>query len=544
MMKKIIYIFLGLCLSLTGCLHDETTGAHLDISEFSTMVEDSVVYATTAEVLELDADKIVKQSVPDCPVEYTWSVGIIKSWNTTMNFWEVDSLSVISHDRVLKYQFKDLKKHLLRLKVTNEYTACIQYFIVDVTSSYDEGPVVFSQDEQGHGMFSFLNCPKGVDTLLTRKAADFKYVTGVQDPILDEDIVDFAFYSGNQKYPDYGNQHLYLLSKKNKAAYAIDHYSLTTIPDAVYHFSKTPLNLSLHWHSDNKDGNHDLFAFTEDGDVISYCCKFNMEIEPTVFDTVAGWDRTTIGGSRSSGDSKQLADIRWLYNDKTSTVYGMWANDMQKSESWNPRKNMNDYIGPYTFNGEDIITAYYGKSYKDWGSYISNEVYVITRLKSNPKKYMMHIWYGVGWGTNFVYTSEKPNDSYPFDRNDISMDKTTRVLSLPENNAKIYHNGKKVFNIVNIAYPFEASAKSSAQVFDLSTINPNAEITDICLFVRKEKGENANKHYVFVATYDPTSAEEKKGSVYVLAADHLDNVVAKYENVAYKPLRIYYKNRL
>ncbi len=542
MMKRIIYIFLCLYLSLTGCLNDETTGAHLDISEFSTTLEDTLFYATSAETFKLDASKFIKQSIPDCPLEYTWSVGKIKSWNTTDKFWEIDSLSVISNEPVLMYRFKVLGKHLLRLKVTNQYTAYIQYFILNITSSYDEGPIVFSQDDEGHGMFSYLNCPQGIDTLFTRSAADFKYVTGTDEPILNEDIVDFAFYSGNQKYPDFNNQHLYLLSRKNKAAYAIDHYSLTTIPESVCQFSKTPLNLTLHWHSDVKDGNHDLFVFTEDGDVLSYCCPFRMEMKPVAFDTVSGWDRATVGGSRTSEDSKQLADILWLYNDKTSTIYGMWANDIYETMNGN---KINDYLGPYTFEGEDIINAYFGRNYQ-YGMIMPtyNDLFIVTRLKSNPKKYMLHQWYGVSWGTNFIYVSNKPSASWPFERKEMSLTKNARVMSLPERDGKIYHNGKKVFCITGAAYPLEASMKHGKDVFDLATINPNAEITDICLFVRKEKGENADKHYVFVATYDPTSTEEKKGSVYVIAADDFANIVAKYENVAFKPLRIYYKNRL
>ena len=41
-MKKIIYILIGICLGVFGCIHDETTGPHLDISDLSTTFEDSV----------------------------------------------------------------------------------------------------------------------------------------------------------------------------------------------------------------------------------------------------------------------------------------------------------------------------------------------------------------------------------------------------------------------------------------------------------------------------------------------------------------------
>ena len=71
----------------------------------------------------------------------------------------------------------------------------------------------------------------------------------------------------------------------------------------------------------------------------------------------------------------------------------------------------------------------------------------------------------------------------------------------------------------------------------VATGQPNAEVTDINFYVAK----NSNKQYVLIALYNPDSDVDKKGSVYVVAADDLSNIVAKYENVAYKPLRIFYK---
>ena len=328
-MKKIIYILIGICLGVFGCIHDETTGPHLDISDLSTTFEDSVIYITSTENLRLDAGSFIVQTDSNCPLEYTWSAGKITGWNTSTKFWQLDSMSELSHEQVLDYNFKELGRHLLRLKVVNQYTAYIQYFIVNVSSGFDEGIVLFSKNEAGNGMFSFLNSPKGIDTLLSMNAENFNYVTGEDDPYLNEDICDFIFYSGYTGYPDYGTQILYLLSRKNKQAYSVDEYTLHTIPSDMFKFSKTPECLTLHWHSTTSTV-YDLFAFTEDGDVISYCTKYQMEMPRMAFDSIHHWDRYSIGGGRMSSYSKNCGDILWLYDDEKSTLYGMYANDMQQ----------------------------------------------------------------------------------------------------------------------------------------------------------------------------------------------------------------------
>ena len=106
-------------LGVFGCIHDETTGPHLDISDLSTTFEDSVIYITSTENLRLDAGSFIVQTDSNCPLEYTWSAGKITGWNTSTKFWQLDSMSELSHEQVLDYNFKELGRHLLRLKVVN-----------------------------------------------------------------------------------------------------------------------------------------------------------------------------------------------------------------------------------------------------------------------------------------------------------------------------------------------------------------------------------------------------------------------------------------
>ena len=537
-MKKIVYILIGMCLGIFGCINDETTGPHLEISEISTTLEDSLIFIESTASLNLDAGNFIVQTDPNCTLEYLWSAGKITGWNETSKFYNVDSLSVLSHEQVLNYKFKELGKYLLRLKVVNEYTAHIQYIVVNVSSGFDEGIVLFSKDETGNGMFSYLNSPKGIDTLLKMKPENFKYVTGEDDPYLNEDICDFIFYSGNMGYPDYGAQLLFLLSRKNKQAYRVNEYTLNTLPSDMFKFSKTPECLTMHWHSGNTRTVFDLFAFTEDGDVLSYCTKYQTEIPRAAFADIHHWDRYSVGGARMSGDSKQCGDILWLYNDESSTLYGMWANDLQKSSI--PSRQVNDVIGPVTFEGQEIINVSYALSYR-WGMMMAtlHDIYIITREKQNPLKTHMHVYFSVAWGSNFIDGYQYADYSNDLNEGEeLSIQKGAKILPLHERQAKFYHNGKKLFVWGQLQHVPLASAVHGKYTFDVKKLNPNAEIVDFNLYVGKKDG----KHYVLIATYDPTSTSDKKGSVYVVDAADLSNVVAKYENVAYKPLKIYYKN--
>ena len=77
--------------------------------------------------------------------------------------------------------------------------------------------------------------------------------------------------------------------------------------------------------------------------------------------------------------------------------------------------------------------------------------------------------------------------------------------------------------------------ENSDLCFDVQSVNPNAEITCIA--------QDITNKYVFVGVYDPNAQNERKGSVYVLDSFDL-TLVKKWDNVAYKPMDIYYKIHL
>ena len=132
-MKKIVYILIVLSLSLSGCLNDETTAAHIEISDLSSEMTDTILYATTTKPVILDATEFITQTDPNCPLDYVWSVGRIQSWNDYDKFHEVDSMVVISREAKLNHIFTTIDKRLLlRLQVTNQYTAHIQYWVVNL----------------------------------------------------------------------------------------------------------------------------------------------------------------------------------------------------------------------------------------------------------------------------------------------------------------------------------------------------------------------------------------------------------------------------
>ena len=327
----VLIIWFWAMLGVVGCIDDQTTGPHIEISEITITMEDSLYFSSPNQRFVLDGNKMVSQTNPDLPLEFTWQGGL--EIPTTNGGVTVDSLKILSNEPVLEHAFRDFGTYRMRLKVSNGQMAEFKYFWVVVGSEFDEGLVVLSKNEAGEGMFSMLNTELKADKLLEKTEEDFLYLTAADAPVLKEDILDFNLCAGRAYYVPREN-YFYLLTRES-GAYYLDQYSLNPIGNPVQ-FSKPAKMLSLHYHNPT----FDLFAFTEDGDVISHCLKYNMEISRAAFDSIHHWDRAKVLKMKIDPTWAKAAyrDVLLLMDDKTSTLYGMMLDESnkQKNSWWGP----------------------------------------------------------------------------------------------------------------------------------------------------------------------------------------------------------------
>ena len=122
-----------------ACFEDKTTFAEKPLSNIT--IEQGI--DTLYNIYKFDTlviAPIVTQENVDKPLTYTWEV----------------NLEVYSHDEVFKYVGEELGKYNCRLIVENEDGKTFFPFLLYVNSDYEYGITVLSCDKDGNSMLSFM----------------------------------------------------------------------------------------------------------------------------------------------------------------------------------------------------------------------------------------------------------------------------------------------------------------------------------------------------------------------------------------------------
>ena len=154
-MKKIYYIvyaILASCL-LDACIHDDTSLADPDFSKLSIVSRYDTLSVNLSEELVYKVD--VVQNGEEKPLTYEWAYATYDVKDDS-GYPAKDSLKVISTDAELHYTFRKLGTYYLRLKVDNGEAISFKGFTLNVTTPYDEGITILSQDDAGNPRISFL----------------------------------------------------------------------------------------------------------------------------------------------------------------------------------------------------------------------------------------------------------------------------------------------------------------------------------------------------------------------------------------------------
>lgn len=521
-MKRVIFVLLMfLSIGFGSCVNDKTTGPHIEISDIFISNQDTILYPILGEEFVFDPSDRISQTNPAYPLTYQWRYGKITISNKgDYIVHPQDSLKMLSNEKILRFTFNSQEPYFVRLRVSNEFGSSYRYFIVKPSCKFDEGIVMLSRDEAGDAMFSVLNTLTDEEELVRKETSDFWYRTSDEEPVLKNDIVDFAFitgggdwYIGRQGYP-------YLLSRTNRQAYYMDHATLKAITN--FDFSGTPLKLvpcGRRW--------FDLFAYCDDGDVCVQTWTWNLEVERGFYKDVERWDRFQRVKIRSGAEKHwTFKYILFLHDDTNSKLYGLAGDALEPYE-----------IDPRAYPGEKVIYAIPCET-SVIGVY---ELYIVTQNIERPSRITVKKIPDVMFSNlqvlslnlyneNFSYTYDLPEGE------ELTLKSESHVLNVYQHRSILYNTARKVYMwkpgaSIEPKLPLE----NSSLCFDVQSVNPNAEITCIA--------QDVMNKYIFVGVYDPTAQDERKGSVYVLDSFDL-KLLKRWENVAYKPMEIYYKVHL
>ena len=521
-MKKVILVVLAVFLvGLVSCVKDKTTGPHIEVSDIYISDQDTVLYPKLGEEFVFDHSDRISQTDPSCPLTYQWRYGkIYVSAKGEYRVHPQDSLKMLSNDKVLRFTFDRQEPYFARLRVSNEFGSAYRYFIVKPSSNFDEGLVMLSRNDEGDAMFSVQNTVTDEIELVQKEASDFWYRTSEDVPVLKDDIVDFAFVCGGGDiwFPRVG--YPYILSRKNKQAYYLDHNTLRVITG--FEFSGTPLKLGM-----CGVGKFDLFAFCDDGDMRVQTWNWQMEVERKVFKDVHHWDRFQRVKIRSGIErNSTFLDILFLHDDENSKLYGIWADGLSNSG-----------IGPEAYPGEKVIYAIPFET----ANIGVHDFYIVTQNIENPSKITIRQVSDVGYTGSMYLLFGLYNvvSSYTYDLpegEELTLTPEAQVLNVYQHRSILYNTDRKIYMWKpGASTEPKLPTEESELCFDVTSVNPNAVIT--CMT------QDITNKYVFVGVYDPTAEGERKGSVYVLDSFDL-SLLKKWEHVAYKPMNMYYKLHL
>lgn len=148
-MKIFRWILMLVSLPLfVACFQDNTTPGDKPLSHIT--IEqgiDSIYNIYKFDTLVIKP--VITQAVKDKPLSYTW---------------EID-LQPYSHDEVFEYVGKELGKFNCRLIVENEDGKSFFPFVMYVNSDYEYGITVLSRDNDGNSMLSFMQEPMTADAV-------------------------------------------------------------------------------------------------------------------------------------------------------------------------------------------------------------------------------------------------------------------------------------------------------------------------------------------------------------------------------------------
>lgn len=174
-MKKIYYMtyaILAGCL-LNACIHDNSSLAVPDFSGLSIVAQYDTLSVNLSEELVYSVD--IVQSGEKKPLTYEWAYAIYDTKDAS-GYPAKDSLRIISNDAELHYTFRKLGTYYLRLKVDNGEAISFKGFMLNVTTPYDEGITILSQDDAGNPRISFL---KTLTRQEIESGVEKKFVTDV-----------------------------------------------------------------------------------------------------------------------------------------------------------------------------------------------------------------------------------------------------------------------------------------------------------------------------------------------------------------------------
>lgn len=501
-MKKYKYILvLFTSLLFVSCFEDETTLA--DMSSLSEIVIQEGSINSVYNIKKNDTiviSPVVSQNNPKKTLRYTWEI----------------ELTEYSHEKDFNYVGDKLGVYNCRYIVENEDGKTFFPFKLYVNSPYEEGITVLSADTDGRPMLSFMQTPSTeeelgtftTDELLTLNNQDIRFSSNPADLIQSGNVLFLVCRGG---VGDDDAPAIYYLNEKT---FVVE--SMLNVEEYA-DFKPTKLLMPSTWVAST-----DYPVLCENGKVYTFS-PYEASVGPST-DLAYTYSQAT-----NVDDGDYYYDI--LLWDKEANglalIYGGYG-PFYFSNEYHLKRADENFTSLNYFAGRDFITMIPVRMSAEEIKLNGYEAIVLT--KSGTMNY-----HGVV-GTNFWESTDGKtykllyNDGgYPMiGFGNLTINENTPAIASKTFQLMLFAEGNKLKR-----WNYTTFQQITAASTHVTVGSENAVITGIEMSMDQKR--------TYVAFYEPNQ-EGLNGSVWVIDTDKGD-VLNKYDNVCYQPVKIMYKKK-
>ena len=487
-----------------ACFEDKTTSADRPLSHIT--IEqgiDSVYNIYKFDTLVIKP--VISQAVMDKPLSYTWEMNLVS----------------YSHDEIFEFVGKELGKFNCRLIVENEDGKTFFPFVLYVNSDYEYGITVLSCDNAGNSMLSFMQEPMTPDAVaqftdydcFSRNNPDESFAAGAVDIVQSSGSLIIACRGGGSRNDD---PTIYYLNEKT-----MEIENMFTVPE-YDDFKPTMLGVP----TISPIGS--IYPILcENGKVYDFSVTEGVVAEPSKLKhTYAQNCITNVNGSyydilMFDTDNKGMSLIYY----GSGPYYCGEPYHMMLGDSLFATKNH--------FANRDLITMVKIRMTAEQKSITGHQEFLaMTKLAGTPGiSTRTEVLYTDFWGYDYVnqepvfYTANAQLTTMM--NNPIKI--STPCIANKTHYTLFFADGNRVRSW---NYTSNLTGLPNAPVL-LSVGSPVAQITGF------EMSDDHNLTYV--SFYEPQK-EGLNGSVWVFDTD-TGEVLERYNNFCYKPVKMFYKTR-
>lgn len=494
---KYIVIAVSCLFGTSACIDDESTGAHIPLSEITIATAQDSFYVDYGS--EAVITPTISQTIEGKELSYEWRASLITK--TSNGQEKADSLKYISIEPELKYSFPQLGEYKVRLRVTNGDVNEMLYYRVFVQTPFIEGLFVLSTDEQQNGMTSFLRA-KDEKNIPTGTGYDFKLraFESINPGCALNDMTDVVRIGSDMMMSSRKDQLLYVFDSKTFDLLSVidlkkDVPWMQPVAIPSYFFDGTDVSpvtefFLLSAHGDFCSGDIvDMYA-SEDRSLYPEKAAY----EKCFVSYIPNPDWNTLG--------------HYFFVDNTNSRIDHFSADFGTNEA----SGSEDYFAGYNICNlilKDNIGLWVVASKKEDPSSVR-----ITKFKDLDN---------YGWETNPFEAVEK---KYDYQTDHLTLTLATQMEMSSVYNLCMYTNGSGIYQ-----WKYDDGGTIN-KLPEEPVLTVDGEITCYSM--------STDQRYLYLGVWNTKSQKELKGSVEVFDIES-GKIVKTYPGIANKPVKVFYK---